>query len=61
MKQKYSTPDYTILLLWHRVSSRLNQLMILFDSIPSQKHIPEELEMQFCRPKPISEVLEMQF
>ena len=45
MKQKYSTPDYTIRLLWHRVLSRLNQLMILFDGISSQKHIPEELEI----------------
>ena len=37
--------DYTIRLLWHRVLSRLNQLMILFDSISSRNRIPEELEM----------------
>ena len=37
--------NYTILLLWHRVSSRLDLLMILFDSISSRNRIPEELEM----------------
>ena len=53
--------NYTIRLLWHRVLSRLNQLMILFDSISSQNRIPEELEMWFCGRKHIPEVLELQF
>ena len=48
-------------LLLHRVSSRFNQLVILFDGISSQKHIPEVLELQFRGQKSIPGVCGKQF